>query len=54
MYAPSEVPYAHDYPVPKAMTEADLQKVEDAFVAAVKRVDKIGCKYLYVPIALSL
>ncbi|KII86971.1 hypothetical protein PLICRDRAFT_43665 [Plicaturopsis crispa FD-325 SS-3] len=46
VYAPSEVPYAHDYPVPKAMTEADLQKVEDAFVAAVKRVDKIGFDFI--------
>jgi 2,4-dienoyl-CoA reductase-like NADH-dependent reductase (Old Yellow Enzyme family) len=46
VYAPSEIPFADDYPMPKAMTEADIQYAEDAFVAAVKRAEKAGFDFI--------
>jgi 2,4-dienoyl-CoA reductase-like NADH-dependent reductase (Old Yellow Enzyme family) len=44
VYAPSAIPWSEKYPKPKMMTEEDMQYVEDAFVLAVKRCKKIGCK----------
>jgi 2,4-dienoyl-CoA reductase-like NADH-dependent reductase (Old Yellow Enzyme family) len=43
VYGPTDVPWAKGYPTPKEMTEADLQYVEDAFVAATKRSASAGC-----------
>jgi hypothetical protein len=45
VYGPTDVPWSDTYPVPKAMTEGDMLKVEDAFVAAIERCKVIGCKY---------
>ncbi|KAF7339303.1 putative NADPH dehydrogenase C23G7.10c [Mycena sanguinolenta] len=44
VYAPSAIPWSDTYPNPKAMTEEDMQYVEDAFAAAVKRCREIGCQ----------
>ncbi|KAJ6520227.1 NADH:flavin oxidoreductase 2 [Mycena sanguinolenta] len=46
VYAPSAIPWSDRYPNPKAMTEQDMQHVEDAFVAAVKRCKQIGLDFL--------
>ncbi|KAJ7925973.1 hypothetical protein B0H13DRAFT_2229550 [Mycena leptocephala] len=43
VYGPSAIPFSETYPHPKEMTEEDMQYVEDAFVAAVKRCKEIGC-----------
>lgn len=40
---PSDIPFAEDYPKPKAMTAEDLARVEQGFVDAVERCKKIGC-----------
>ena len=45
VYGPTDVPWAKGYPTPKEMTEADLQHVEDAFVAATKRSALAGCQH---------
>lgn len=44
--APSAVKFSDDYPLPKAMTADDLDRVSDAFVASVERCKQIGCTYL--------
>ncbi|KAJ6575312.1 NADH:flavin oxidoreductase/NADH oxidase [Mycena capillaripes] len=46
--APSAIPWSEMYPKPKEMTEADLQYVEDAFVAATKRCKEIGFDFIEV------
>ncbi|KAJ7269332.1 NADH:flavin oxidoreductase 2 [Mycena haematopus] len=46
VYAPSAIPWSQQYPDPKAMTEQDLQYVEDAFVAAVERCKQIGFDFI--------
>lgn len=43
VYAPSDIPYLEGYPHPIAMTENDMQNVEDAFVAALERCKRAGC-----------
>jgi len=45
VYGPANVPWSKDFPSPKAMTEVDLQYVEDAFVAATKRSASAGCQH---------
>jgi len=45
VYGPANVPWSKDFPSPKAMTEDDLQYVEDAFVAATKRSASAGCQH---------
>lgn len=40
--APSPIPYGAGWPTPREMTEADLEAVREAFVAAAKRAVRIG------------
>lgn len=40
--APSAEPYAPDWHVPRAFTEADFGRVKDEFVQATRRADRIG------------
>jgi NADPH2 dehydrogenase len=40
--APSAVPYLPGWPAPKAMTDADLNRVKSAFVASAQRADRAG------------
>jgi NADPH2 dehydrogenase len=40
--APSAIPFGADWPVPRAMTEHDLEQVREAFVAAAKRAVRAG------------
>ena len=40
--APSALPYAPDWHVPRAMTKADIEHVRNAFVDSVKRALRIG------------
>jgi len=40
--APSAVPYAPDWHVPRAMTKADIERVRNAFADSVKRALRIG------------
>jgi len=48
VYAPSEISHAHDYPKPIAMTEKDMQEVEDAFAAAIERCKKAGFDFIEI------
>ncbi|KAJ6520018.1 putative NADH:flavin oxidoreductase 2 [Mycena sanguinolenta] len=48
VYGPSAIPWSDTYPNPKAMTEEDMQYVEDAFAAAVKRCREIGYDFIEV------
>jgi hypothetical protein len=41
------VPYSEYFPKPKAMTEEQMKVIENAFVAAVERCEKIGCMSLF-------
>jgi 2,4-dienoyl-CoA reductase-like NADH-dependent reductase (Old Yellow Enzyme family) len=59
-YAPSAVPHSDKYPMPKEMTEQDMQYVEDAFVAATERAKAAGFDfvqyhyshgYMYAPLS---
>jgi len=40
--APSAIPFAEDYPVPQAMTHAEITAFKDAFAAAADRAVKAG------------
>ncbi|MCB9527463.1 MAG: bifunctional salicylyl-CoA 5-hydroxylase/oxidoreductase [Myxococcales bacterium] len=42
LIAASDVPFGPGWPAPRAMGEADLARVQDAFVAATKRADDAG------------
>ncbi|KAJ7176214.1 NADH:flavin oxidoreductase/NADH oxidase [Mycena crocata] len=46
VYGPSEERFSEAYPQPKEMSEEHLQRVEDAFVAAVERCKKIGFDFI--------
>ena len=48
MYGPSDIPYAADYAKPRAMTEDDIQRVEDAWIAAVERCKKAGFDFIEI------
>ncbi|OBZ78749.1 putative NADPH dehydrogenase C23G7.10c [Grifola frondosa] len=48
VYGPSDIPFADDYPVPKAMTESDMLHVEDAFIKAIERCEKIGFDFIEI------
>lgn len=43
MVSASDIPFGDDYPVPKEMSNEEMDRVEAAFVAAVERCKKIGC-----------
>ena len=40
--APSAIPFGADWPTPRAMTLADIERVREAFVAAARRAVRIG------------
>lgn len=42
VWAPSAIPYEHNYPHPKALTKEGIKEVVDAFEAAAKRSLKAG------------
>jgi 2,4-dienoyl-CoA reductase-like NADH-dependent reductase (Old Yellow Enzyme family) len=46
VYGPSAIPYSDRYPMPKEMTEQDMQYVEDAFVAATERSKAAGFDFI--------
>ncbi|KAI0094297.1 FMN-linked oxidoreductase [Irpex rosettiformis] len=46
--APSNIAYADGYPLPKEMSKEDLQRVEEAFVAAADRAKKTGFDFLEI------
>ena len=46
--APSAVPFTDDYPMPEAMTAADIDDVVAAFAAAAKRAHAAGFKVLEI------
>lgn len=46
VYGPSDIPFAPDYPTPKAMDEAHMQYVEDAWLKAVERCKTIGFDFI--------
>ncbi|KAH7930385.1 NADH:flavin oxidoreductase 2 [Leucogyrophana mollusca] len=48
VYGPSNIPFASNYPQPKAMTKADIEHVEDAFVSAVERCKIIGFDFIEI------
>ncbi|KAK6971490.1 Nadh:flavin oxidoreductase nadh oxidase [Favolaschia claudopus] len=48
VYAPSAIPWSATYPNPIAMTEEELQRVEDAFVAATKRCKEAGFDFIEI------
>ena len=43
VFGPSTVPFTDNYPRPKELTLEQLDTMEDAYVAAVKRCKSIGC-----------
>ncbi|KAL1702722.1 hypothetical protein EV121DRAFT_261744 [Schizophyllum commune] len=46
--APSAIPYADGYPHPKEITEQEMQRVEDAFVAAIGRAKQVGYDFIEI------
>ncbi|KAF7979421.1 hypothetical protein HWV62_42550 [Athelia sp. TMB] len=46
VYSASDIPFAEDYPKPIAMTEKDIQYVEDAFISAIERCKKAGFDFI--------
>ncbi|MGZ5279316.1 MAG: NADH:flavin oxidoreductase/NADH oxidase [Pseudobdellovibrionaceae bacterium] len=50
-FAPSALSYKEEYPTPKEMNAADLQKVEDDFVRAAERAHSAGFKLIEIHMA---
>ena len=48
VYGPSDIPFAADHAEPIAMTKEDIQRVEDAFIAAVERCKNIGFDFIEI------
>jgi len=48
VYGPSEIPFALGYPVPKATTLDQINELEEAFAAAVKRAGAAGFDFLEI------
>jgi len=46
--APSAIPYADDWPMPQEMSEADIERVIDAFGSAARRAADAGFKIIEV------
>ncbi|KAI0042481.1 FMN-linked oxidoreductase [Auriscalpium vulgare] len=46
VYGPSAIPWSDHHSTPKALTEEDLQYVEDAFVASTKRAIEAGFDFI--------
>ncbi|KIP10149.1 hypothetical protein PHLGIDRAFT_28664 [Phlebiopsis gigantea 11061_1 CR5-6] len=45
---PSAIPFADDYPQPRAMDDKDIAQVEEAFHAAVERCKQIGFDFIEI------
>ncbi|KLO20688.1 NADH:flavin oxidoreductase 2 [Schizopora paradoxa] len=43
---PSTIPFADNYPKPKALSKSDLDGLDDAFLAAVERCKRIGFDFI--------
>jgi 2,4-dienoyl-CoA reductase-like NADH-dependent reductase (Old Yellow Enzyme family) len=41
--SPSSIPFAKGYPMPKEMTQEELDRVDEAFRIATERCKQIGC-----------
>ena len=54
VYGPSEISYAPGFAVPKAMTSEQINQLEEAYAAAVKRAGAAGCKFLVFLVVLGL
>ncbi|GLB35920.1 putative NADH flavin oxidoreductase [Lyophyllum shimeji] len=48
VYGPSNLPYADDYPSPKAMSEQDMDDLERAFVSAIGRCERAGFDFIEI------
>jgi len=48
VYGPSDIPFAAGYAKPRAMTKDDIQRVEDAWIAAVERCKKAGFDFIEI------
>ena len=48
VYGPSDIPFSEDYAKPIAMTEDDIQHVEDAYIAAVERCKQTGFDFIEI------
>ena len=48
VYGPSDIPFDDGYPNPIPMTKDEIQRVEDAFVAAVERAKQAGFDFIEV------
>ncbi|HEX8042987.1 oxidoreductase, partial [Candidatus Deferrimicrobium sp.] len=49
--APSQVPFAEGYAVPREMTEADMERIREAFAAAARRGQEAGFEVIEVHMA---
>jgi len=48
VYGPSDIPFSADYPKPIPITKDDIQRVEDAWIAAVERCKQIGFDFIEI------
>ncbi|KAJ7103335.1 hypothetical protein B0H15DRAFT_897547 [Mycena belliarum] len=48
VYGPSAIKFSETYPLPKAMSEEDMNYVVDAFVAAAERCKEIGFDFIEI------
>ncbi|KAF9648496.1 FMN-linked oxidoreductase [Thelephora ganbajun] len=48
VYGPSDIPFGEDYAKPIVMTKEDIQRVEDAYIAAVERCKQIGFDFIEI------
>ncbi|RDB28705.1 putative NADPH dehydrogenase C23G7.10c [Hypsizygus marmoreus] len=46
VYGPSNKPFSDTYPIPKAMSEQDMKKLQDAFISAIQRCKKAGFDFI--------
>lgn len=44
VYGPSDIPFSDSFPIPKPLTDSDMERVDAAFVSSLERCKKIGCK----------
>ena len=44
---PSDIPFSPNYPKPRALTASELDNLEEAYAATVRRCKIIGCKIFY-------
>jgi 2,4-dienoyl-CoA reductase-like NADH-dependent reductase (Old Yellow Enzyme family) len=46
--APSPIPFADTYAVPKEMDKAAIEELKQAFVAAVRRAKEVGVDFIEI------